>query len=94
MKIFLFSLTRTHHASSFIDAGSPGLVFPAEERSERDYDGHEPDTGDQHPDRAGAPGVDIVRVGHRPEPDIISPALFRKLFRLQMIINLKTQYSH
>ena len=84
----------THHASSLVDPGSPGLIFPAEERSERDHDGHEPDTGDQHPDRAGAPGVNIVRIGDGPEPSIISPTLFLKVFRLQIIIKLKTPYSH
>ena len=78
----------THHASSFVDPGSPGLIFPAEERGEGDDDGHEPDAGDQHPDRAGAPGVDVVRICHGPEPSIISPTLFLSVcpLSLQIII--------
>ena len=84
----------THHARSFVNPGSPFLIFPAKERSEGDDDGHEPDAGDQHPDGAGAPGVDIVRIGDGPEPSIISPTLFLKVFRLQIMIKLKTQYSH
>ena len=89
-----FKSLSPHHASSLVDPGQPSLVFPAEERSEGDNDGHEPDTGDQHPDRAGAPGVDVVRVGHGPEPSIISPTLFWKVFQLQIIIKMKTQYAH
>ena len=86
-----FKSLSPHHASSLVDPGQPSLVFPAEERSEGDNDGHEPDTGDQHPDRARASGVNVVRVGHGPEPSINSPTLFLKVFQLRISIEFKTQ---
>ena len=86
--------SNTYHTGALVNSGGPVFILPAEERGEGDDDRHEPDAGDQHPDGAGAPGVDVVRICHSPEPSIISPTLFLKVFQLRISIEIKTQYPH
>lgn len=61
-------LSLTHHTLAVLDVLRPVLILPAEEGGEGDDDRHDPDGGDQHPDRGRVPRVDVVGVCHGPIP--------------------------
>ena len=58
----ILTQSNTYHTGALVNSGSPVFILPAEQRGKGDDDRHEPDAGDQHPDGAGAPAVDVVRI--------------------------------